>query len=231
MISIIIPTYNEADNIPLLLDKIAKNMKNIEYEMIVVDDNSPDKTWLVAEKLKIKYPLKVLRRINKRGLSSAVLDGFRIAKGDILGVIDADLSHPPDKIPKLIKAIREGYDFVIGSRLVKGGKVEKWPFHRRFISWFARLLARPLTPVKDIMSGFFFIKKSVIKNRKFKPKGYKIALELLVKGKYDKVKEIPITFRNREGGQSKLSIKVQLEYLSQLSGLYIYKLKRATYVK
>ena len=229
-ISIIIPTYNEAENIPILVDEIAKNLKE-DYELIVVDDDSPDKTWQIAEKLKEKYPLNVLRRINKKGLSSAVLDGLAIAKGNILGVIDADLSHPPEKIPELINAIREGPDFVIGSRLIKGGKVEDWPFHRKFVSWGARILARPLTPIKDIMSGFFFIKKEVIENKKFKPHGYKIALEILIKGNYNKTKEIPIIFRNRQLGQSKLSVKIQLEYLYQLLDLYMYKLKKLFHVK
>ena len=226
MISIIIPAYNEHQNIPLLLEKISKSLKNEHYEVIIVDDDSPDKTWQAAKKLAKKYPVHVLRRKNKKGLSSAVLDGFKIAKGDILGVMDADLSHPPEKIPELIKSIRKGYDFVIGSRLVKGGKAEKWPASRRLVSFSARCLARPLTSVKDPMSGFFFIRRKVIKNRKFTPRGYKIALELIVKGNYSKIKEVPIIFRNRKKGKSKLSIKVQIDYIRQLIGIYLYKIKK-----
>jgi|TARA_B100000315_G_scaffold254817_1_gene296684 dolichol-phosphate mannosyltransferase len=228
MITIIIPTYNESENIPILLEKISENMVGEDYEVVVVDDNSPDETWKVCESLREKYPLKVFRRINTRGLSSAVLDGFDIADGEILGVIDADLSHPPEKIPELIQSVRDQYDFAIGSRLVKGGKVELWPLHRQFISWFARMLARPLTPIKDVMSGFFFIKRSVIPNNKniLKPRGYKISLELLIKGRYNAVKEIPITFHNRKKGQSKLNTKVQFEYLQQLFELYLFRLKR-----
>lgn len=225
MISIITPTYNEAKNLPELAKRIDNALKKYTYELIVVDDNSPDGTGEIAEKLSNKYPLKVVHREGKLGLASAVTEGFAVSKGEILGVIDADLSHPPEKIPELLRAMEEeDADFVIASRLIKEGKVEDWPFHRKLVSWTARMLARPLTPVKDIMSGFFIIKKEVVDGVALKPRGYKICLEILVKGSYKKVKEVPFVFMNRAVGESKLNIKTNVDYLIQLTDLYKYKL-------
>ncbi len=225
MISIITPTYNEAKNLPELAERIDNALKKYAYEFIVVDDNSPDGTGEIAEKLSNKYPIRVIHREGKLGLASAVTDGFAISKGEILGVIDADLSHPPEKIPGLLKVMEEeNADFVIASRLIRDGRVEDWPFHRKLVSWTARMLARPLTPVRDIMSGFFIIKKEVIEGVALKPRGYKICLEILVKGSYGKVKEIPFVFMNRVVGESKLNIKTNVDYLIQLVDLYRYKL-------
>lgn len=226
LISIVIPTYNEAKNIAILVAKIAKVMAKQSYEIIVVDDNSPDGTYSIAKGLEAKYPLKAICRKNEKGLASAVLAGFGAAKGSILGVIDADLSHPPKLIPKLISAVKDGADIAIGSRLIKCGKVEEWPPMRKFASKIARVLARPLTKVKDSMSGFFFLKKGIIKNVKLVPRGYKILLEILVRGnyKYKKVKEVPYTFLSRHVGKSKIGLKVYLDYVAQLLSLYFYKL-------
>ena len=125
MISIIVPTYNEAENLKQLIERIDNVLGKRKYEVIVVDDDSSDKTWAVAELLKKRYPVNVIRRKKKRDLSKSVIDGFKLAKGDIMGVMDADLSHSPEDIPKLLDAIeKEDYDFVVGSRLVKGGRVE-----------------------------------------------------------------------------------------------------------
>ena len=227
MISIVIPTYNEAKNIPILVKRISEILgKKYDYEVIIVDDDSPDKTWKVGKDMMKKYPfLHVLRRTKDRGLSQSVLAGFKVAKGDVLGVMDADLSHPPEKLPALIDAVTtKGYDISIGSRLTRGGKVEDWPWYRKMISDVARAMARPLTPVKDIMSGYFFLKRKVVKGKKIKVKGYKILLEILVKGRHKKVKEVPILFRNRTVGDSKLGAKVYVDYVKQLGSLYKYRI-------
>ncbi len=226
MISIVTPTYNESKNLPELVRRIDTALKKYAYELIVVDDNSPDGTGEIAERLSSHYPVKVLHRAGKLGLASAVTDGFAIARGELIGVIDADLSHPPEKIPEFISAIENGADFVIGSRLIQGGKVEEWPWHRKLISWGARQLAKPLTPVNDIMSGFFFMKKEILHNVKLKPRGYKICLEILVKGHYTNVQEVPFIFMNRLVGESKLNFKTNMEYLLQLLDLYVYKILR-----
>ena len=156
-----------------------------------------------------------------------MIDGLKIAKGNIVGVMDADLSHPPSKIPEMIDAVeKQDFDLAIGSRNVKGGGVEVWPFWRRLMSRFASALAIPLTKVKDPMSGFFFFKKEIIKDVKLKPLGYKILLEILVKGRQKKIKEIPYMFRNRTFGKSKIGSKVYLDYLRHIFRLYKYKITK-----
>ena len=227
-ITLVIPTYNEAGNIPILVDKVFNIFSNEELDgnIIIVDDNSPDQTWKVAEDLQDKYPnLLVLRRLEKRGLSSAVLDGFAMANTEIVGVIDADLSHPPEKIPELVAPIINGEaDFTLGSRYIDQGGIENWPLKRKISSKIATLVVVGLTTVKDPMSGFFFLKKDLIKNVELSPKGFKIGLEILVRGNCEKVVEIPILFRDREYGESKLSSNVILDYLLHVSKLYIYKI-------
>jgi dolichol-phosphate mannosyltransferase len=202
-------------------------MKNYDYDIIIADDNSPDSTAGIAQKLPKKYKVKVLLRKKNKGLSKSVVDGFKIAKGNIIGVMDADFTHPPEIIPKILdKLKKENADILVGSRKTKGGEIKNWPLHRKIISKFATLLAKPLTKIKDPMSGFFFLKKEVIKNIKFRPKGYKILLEILVKGNYKKAEEIPILFKDRIKGESKLTKKIYLEYLMQLIELYLYKIKK-----
>ena len=229
-ITLVIPTYNEAGNIPILVDLVFNIFSNEELDgnIIIVDDNSPDQTWKVAEDLQDKYPnLKVLRRMEKRGLSSAVLDGFAMANTEIVGVIDADLSHPPEKIPELVAPIINGEaDFTLGSRYIDQGGTQNWPLKRRLSSKIATWAVLGLTKVKDPMSGFFFLKRDVIKNIELSPKGFKIGLEILVRGNCDKVIEIPIVFRDREYGESKLSSNVILDYLLHVSKLYIYQLSK-----
>lgn len=227
MISIILPTYNERENIkelvPVISNILAKN--EITGEIIIVDDNSPDGTGIVAEGLKGKYPVEVIHRDGKKGLASAVLEGFSKAKGEIVGVMDSDFSHEPDVIPAMISPLISGNaDFTIGSRYIKGGKIKKWPLTRRITSKVAILLAYPFARVKDLTSGFFFIRRRVIDGVKLNPLGFKICLEIIFKGKYDRIKEIPYTFTNRKEGKSKFSLKEILLYLYQLSLLVKYKL-------
>lgn len=226
-ISIVIPTYNESENLPILIEKItaALDSSNIESRIIVVDDDSPDGTWKTALELKNTYEnLEVLRRQDKRGLSSAVLDGFAMSDSPILGVMDADLSHPPEKIPELVEPIIRGdADITIGSRYIDEGGIEKWPLTRRIYSKVATLLVLGLTNVKDPMSGFFFLHRNVIENKQLNPLGFKIGLEVLVRGEHENVIEVPILFGDRVHGESKLGGGVVLDYLLHLSNLYIYK--------
>ena len=223
MLSIIVPTYNESRNIEELLTRLFTALKPnyTPYEVIIVDDNSPDGTGQIAEALKSKFALKVVNRPRKIGLASAVLNGFKVATGDILCVMDADLSHPPESVPEMYKAISGGdIDIVIGSRCVEGGGATNWPWYRRFGSSFAQFLAKPITHVNDNTSGFFMVKRSVLEGADINPIGFKILLEILVKGKYSKIKEVPIVFNDRGGGKSKLGTKQTLEYLKQLGIIY-----------
>lgn len=225
-ISLVIPTFNEAENIPIIVDTIFNILKHkgLDGEVIIVDDDSPDGTWEIAESLKTVYNVKVLRRLDKRGLSSAVIDGFKMASGDIIGVMDADMSHPPEKIPELLEPIISNKsDIVIGSRYVEGGRIENWPLGRKLSSRIATLAVRGLTRVRDPMSGFFFFRQGVIEGIELSSKGFKIGLQIIVKGKYNNTTEVPINFRDRKHGHSKLGFSVVLYDLLLVSKLYLMR--------
>ncbi len=220
-LSIIVPTYNERDNIPILIKKINDTIDFTDFEVIIVDDNSPDETWRVAEKMKKEYPfLRVIRRINERDLSTAVIKGFRQSKGNILAVMDADLQHPPKKINDMVKKILAGNDIVIGSRYVKRGEIEEWGIIRKIYSKAATLLAHLFVPqtriTNDPLSGFFMMKREVIKDIQLTPIGYKILLEILAKGMFKKVTDEPIIFKKREKGKSSLGLGVIWIYIKHL---------------
>jgi dolichol-phosphate mannosyltransferase len=227
MISVIVPTYNEKENIQKLIPAVHKALSKHEHEMIVVDDNSPDGTAKVAEELSKEYPVSVLKRKGKLGLASAIFHGFAHAKGDVLGVIDADLQHPPEYVEDFALTVMNGHDIAVGSRYTRGGKIEGWSKYRTLVSKGAIVLSKPLTNVKDPMSGYFFLKRRVIEGVKFSPTGYKILLEILAKGSYKNVKEIPYTFKIRRLGKSKLGAGEYLNYLKLLYYLYGFKFKTA----
>jgi dolichol-phosphate mannosyltransferase len=197
----------------------------IDVEIHIVDDNSPDGTGTRADELGATHPVKTIHRPGKLGLSTAVIEGFSAAKGDIIVVMDADLSHPPEKIPEMVSLIQSGRaNMVFGSRYVKGGKVENWPVHRRLVSKGATLLSRGLTKVKDPMSGFFALRRDVVEKVELNPIGYKIGLEIIVKGKHEgKISEVPITFANRKAGTSKLGGSEMLRYIDHVSLLYEHR--------
>jgi len=227
-LSIIIPTYNERENIGILIKKIhhVLNTIGIYYEIIIVDDNSPDGTADFAEELSKTYPLRVIRRPGKLGLSSAVLDGFKVSQGRFIAVMDADLQHPPEVLLNMLKELMsDKCDIVIASRYVKGGSVSEWSLIRRLVSWGAILIARVLLPnvrgIKDPMSGYFMFKREVIEGsiNEMNPKGFKILLEVLVKGKVEKVCEIPYTFGKRYWGKSKLGFGEIINYLRHVLNL------------
>src|SRR6056297_3345484 len=210
-LSIIIPTYNEKRNVRDISEKIIKEFKKnkIRGEIIFVDDSSPDGTGEILDILSQKNKeVRVIHRPNKSGLASAVSKGWRSAKGKVLGVIDADLSHNPEKIPRMMKYIlKENYEIVIGSRYIKGGKILNWNIVRRLCSKISVALAKLLVDVKDPMSGFFMIKKECVNDLKIESQGFKILLETLIKTDCKKIKEIPISFKDREKGKSKAGFK------------------------
>jgi dolichol-phosphate mannosyltransferase len=216
-LSIIVPTYNEAENIPELFNRIEGALKGESFEIIVVDDNSRDGTADLVEELGEKYGnVRVLRRPGRLGLGSAVVDGMEVADGDMIAVVDADLQHPPELLPRMLEKADEGYDVVVASRYVKGGGVERWGVLRRLISLGAVSLAHLLFPrtgaVKDPVSGFFLFRKSVIGGIELNPLGFKILMEILVKGEYRKVAEVPYIFRSRRKGRSKLDFREIFNY-------------------
>jgi len=231
--SVIVPTYNEKKNIRPLIERVMEAFRSIPEptELLFVDDDSPDGT---AEEIRtvsremaegeygnFERSIRVIVREGERGLSGAVSRGFKEASGDILAVMDADLSHPPEVLPDLLKAIRSGgVEVAVGSRRVKGGGIENWPVNRRFISWVSGLMARPLVPVRDTTSGLFALKRECIEGVELRPIGYKIGLEVLARGEYEKATEVPFVFTDRQYGESKLGGKVMLAYLVQLGALY-----------
>lgn len=222
-LSLISPTFNEKENITPLVERVHKALSKYSYELIVVDDNSPDGTSELAKSLSSKYPLKVIVRTSERGLASAVVAGFDQATGEVLGVIDADLQHPPEEIPALLEAIRGGADVAIASRYVEGGNIEGWSTRREIISKGAKLLATILLPstrkIKDPLAGFFLFKRKVIDGVVLTPTGYKILLEVLVRGNASQIAEVPYTFKERERGKSNLTLREQLNFLKHLSRL------------
>ena len=223
MISVIVPTYNESKNAPSLISQIEENFQKAgmtDYEILVMDDDSPDGTANIVNDLKNPKARAVNRRGKPRGLAAAVIDGFGHARGEVLAVMDADLSHPPAVLPDLIRAINEGAVLAVGSRYVPGGGVANWPWKRRFVSRVSCLLARPVTAVKDATSGFFAFRREVIEGVELSPRGFKIGLEIYVKGLHrNMIKEVPFVFTDRREGESKLSGKVMGLYLRQLWAL------------
>jgi dolichol-phosphate mannosyltransferase len=187
-----------------------------EWELIVVDDGSPDGTADIAEGLGKTYPIRVVRRPGKAGLASAVVAGFAAARGDTLLVMDADLSHPPEVAPKLVDTIAGGADLAVGSRYVSGGGVMDWPMKRQIVSRVACLMGQVLVPVRDSTSGFFALRRSVVDGVKLNPIGFKIGFEVMDRGKYKKVVEVPYTFRDRELGSSKFGQREVMQYVQQL---------------
>jgi dolichol-phosphate mannosyltransferase len=227
-LSVVVPTYGEAQNLPVLVPRICAAIDDVE--ILIVDDDSPDDTVAVCAELANEYPVRLIVRKNERGLSSAVIRGFSEARGEVVLCMDADLSHPPEAIPALVEAVTDGGgDFVIGSRYVPGGSTDgDWGALRWLNSKAATLLARPLTGARDPMAGFFALRRETFQSAKqLSPIGYKIGLELIVKCRCKDVREVPIRFSDRLHGESKLSLKEQWNYVVHLRRLYIFRLGRA----
>ena len=230
-VSIVIPTFNEAENLPVLLERLTRALGQASnaYELIVVDDDSPDKTWLVAEAARARYPqLRVLRRTRgEKGLAPSVVAGWQKARGELLGVIDADLQHPPETLVRLIEALEDRHiDVAIASRYAADSPRLRWNPVRKWISQGASRLAQAVLPsqahgVTDPMSGLFVIRRDVIQAVALRPKGYKILLEVLSRGRYGRVMELPYRFGRRHRGQSKLGANVMRDYLLQLGRLML----------
>lgn len=229
-VSIVIPTYREVDNIPHIVSRLTalRDTSIPDLEVIFVDDNSDDGTAEAIERLHLDW-VRVIVRTAERGLSSAVVAGFRAARNPVLVCMDADLSHPPEKIPQMILALGSGQQFVIGSRYVPGGSTDDdWGIGRWLNSLVATILARPLTSARDPMSGFFALRKRDFDAAsELNPIGYKIGLELIVKCGFENVGEVPIHFSDRLYGKSKLSLAEQLKYLQHVRRLYIHEFGNA----
>ena len=229
MISIVVPTYKEAENLPHVTKAIANAFagRDWRYEILFIDDDSQDGSEEICARLSETDPVRIVVRKGERGLATAVIHGIEISAGDIVVVMDADLSHPASAIPEMVERLQTGQsDFVLGSRYVEGGTIhDDWSLFRKLNSIIPSLLARPLCHLEDPMSGFFAIRRSDMpESSLLSPIGYKIALEIFVKGEFQHASEVPIHFADRQYGESKLSLKEQLNFLRHLVRLYAYKL-------
>ncbi len=222
--SIVIPTYNEAGGIERLIGALAGVFAagQLDGELIVVDDNSPDGTGAIVDRLSAQFPVRCLHRPGKLGLSSGVIDGWKFARADseALGAMDADFSHDINILPAMVKALENGYGLAVGSRYVSGGGITNWPMRRIVTSKVACMLAQPLTRIKDITSGYFLVKREALEGVRLDPIGFKIGLEVIAKAHYGKALEVPYVFTDRVEGQSKLNEKEIFNYLKQLRKLY-----------
>ena len=225
-LALVVPTYNERDRLPELVRAIfdAYAAGGVEGELVIVDDNSPDGTGQIADDLARRYPVTVIHRPGKLGLGTAVIDGFNASDAEIVGVIDADLSHPPALVTRMLRVMLEARaDIVIASRYVRGGGTKNWELSRVLMSRFACQLARGLTPVKDVTSGFFLLRRDLAKGVTISAGGFKICLELLIRSAPKLVIEVPYVFTGRTAGESKMNLREAAGYLKQLRDLRAYR--------
>ena len=228
MLSLIIPTDNERKSLQILLPQLQAIVSQLdrELEIIIVDDNSPDGTAEFANDYELTGPavIRVVKRAGKFGLASAVIEGWRSARGEILGVMDADGSHDETIIPEMTTVLSEGpAEVAVGSRYVPGGGMGDWPLKRQLISRFAVFLGSFLCPAKDVTSGFLLFRREVLEGVSLDPIGFKIGLEVMVRGRYRTFTEVPYVFTDRKRGESKLGIREVLGYLVQLGKLISYR--------
>lgn len=225
----VLPTYNERERIGELVAALfaACSAEGIHLELVIVDDNSPDGTGAIADELARTHRVRVLHRAGKLGLGTAVVAGFGLASAEIVGVMDADFSHPPALVPRMLATFRAtNADLVVASRYVNGGSTPNWPVKRRLLSRAACLLARPLSPIRDAASGFFLIRREIAQGTTIKAGGFKICLELIVRSGAARLVELPYRFDDRELGESKMSLREAAGYLVQLRDLYWLRLRR-----
>jgi dolichol-phosphate mannosyltransferase len=220
--TIVIPTYNERDRLGILLERVfdACDRDGLALEVIIVDDNSADGTGALADDWARRRRVCVIHRAGKLGLGTAVLEGFAAARTEVVGVMDGDLSHPPQLLPKLFRTIEDGFDLVVASRYVRGGGTSNFPIGRWLLSRAGCWLARPLTPVHDAMSGYFLIRRSRLEEFRTSVKGFKIGLELFVRSQPRRLAEVGYVFVGRSAGESKMSVAEATGFLRQLASLY-----------
>jgi dolichol-phosphate mannosyltransferase len=225
-LSVIVPTYNERDRLPELVGHVfrAYAAAGLDAEMIIVDDNSPDGTGRLADELATLHRIRVLHRAGKLGLGTAVIEGFNTSQAPIVGVMDADLSHPPTVLPRMLAIMQQhSADAVVASRYIEGGGTRGWPLARLLMSRVACVMAAGLTPVRDATSGFFLIRRDLANGVTISARGFKICLELLVRGRPTSIIEVPYVFEGRTAGESKMNWKEAIGYVVQLRDLHQFK--------
>jgi dolichol-phosphate mannosyltransferase len=230
-LTLVLPTYNERDRLGSLLERVclACDVRKLSVDIVVVDDDSPDGTGALADEWAKRGRVRVIHRSRKLGLGSAVLEGFGIAESNVVGVMDADLSHPPDLVPVLYDAMAaHDLDMVVASRYVGSGSTRHWSIKRIVLSRLGCWLSRPLTPVRDAMSGFFLLRRDRVQGFRTSTSGFKIGLELLSRADLRRVGEVEYAFVDREAGRSKMNLSECLRFLKQLVRLYVRSLSSST---
>jgi dolichol-phosphate mannosyltransferase len=227
-LSLVLPTYNEAASLPRLIPRLTRVLGRVgdPFEIIVVDDDSPDRTWALAgEMAQADARLRVIRRRGERGLATAVVAGWRVARGEILGVMDADLQYPPEGLTSLLGAITEDrVDIVVASRYAPDARLGTWALRREVASRASILLAQCVLPralgrLEDPNSGHFLLRRRVIENVDLRPIGFKILIEVLARGRWQRLVELPHPYEGRKEGQSKLGCRQTAEFLLHLARL------------
>jgi dolichol-phosphate mannosyltransferase len=222
--ALVVPTLNEAENLPLLLDRVRESLlhTNQPYEILIVDDNSRDATHEIVRSIALHDSrIRLLIRRGARGLATAVVYGWQNTDADLLGVMDADLQHPPELLPTLLAEARD-HDLVVASRYLESNSINGWNALRSAMSRVSTLISAPLlrrVRVKDPMSGYFVVRRSAVAGARLEPVGFKILLEVLVRGRIRTVKEIPFHFGLRHAGKSKADARVAWQYVNQLRKL------------
>jgi dolichol-phosphate mannosyltransferase len=241
-LSIVLPTFNESRNIVAVIEQLSAALRQlgpVSFEIIVVDDDSPDGTWQLAARQAAQAGyehVRVMRRQKERGLATAVIRGWQVSRGRVLGVMDADLQHPPEVMPQLFAAITAGASLAIGSRAADGGGVSDWSVRRRVVSRTAQLLGLLILPeilsrVGDPLSGCFLVRRSAFAGAVLRPRGYKILIEVLARASVRRIAEVGYVFRERQLDQSKVSSEVYRDYIWHLLQLRIELLLRNTFVR
>jgi dolichol-phosphate mannosyltransferase len=220
-LTVVSPTLNESENVPRLIRELERVLSGLDYEIIIVDDDSPDRTWEVAQEIaRQDSRVEVIRRQGSRSLGWSVIDGFTAAQGDVLACMDADLQHDPAILPRMLEELNRGCDLVVGSRYAPGGGIGQWGHVRRFESWLATKLAQWVIGIQiyDPMSGYFLLRRADFLHvrESLNGQGFKILLEIAANLTSARICEIPYTFRNRLAGKTKLSRRVVFAYISQL---------------
>lgn len=234
MLSVVIPTFNERGNLTELVERAARTLKGEQFELIFIDD-SIDDTPVELEGLSARYSfVRYRHRVKTTGLSSAVIDGFAIACGDVFAVMDGDLQHPPELLLPMYRCIQQGFDFCVTSRFIEGGDDGGLDIIRKVISWTARQLGRisisNVRKITDPTTGYFAVNRSILHDADIDPIGWKILIEMLSVCRYTTVAEIPMRFSERKCGSTKLSSRATIDYLGQLVGLHSRAVKNRVQV-
>ena len=219
-LSIVVPTCNERENVNKLAHRVEQVFYDMPYEMVFVDDSTDDTTVILEELTSKLASVRYHHRDQAKGLGTAVVEGFSLCRGNVIAVMDADLQHPPETLLTMLHRVHQGYNLVIASRFVPGGSDDGLCFHRKIISMAARYIGKIFLPslrnINDMTSGFFMFQKSVINEVTLKPVGWKILMEILVKGQYNRIVEIPFCFHARSRGKSKMAFRESWDYLKHI---------------